>query len=59
VKDAQNDAQKDANAPRRTHVSDDAQALAAQARESVEKSAAELRKHRVPITIEPPTVYRP
>jgi hypothetical protein len=42
-----------------TRAADDAETLAAQARESVEKSAAELRKHRVPIATEPPTVYRP
>jgi hypothetical protein len=33
--------------------------LATQAREGIEKSAAELRKQRVPIATEPPTVYRP
>jgi hypothetical protein len=37
----------------------DKELLATQAREAVEKSAAELRKQRVPITTEPPTVYRP
>jgi hypothetical protein len=39
--------------------SDDPDTLEAQARESIEKSAAELRKTRVPIATEPPTVYRP
>jgi hypothetical protein len=33
--------------------------LATQAREAIEKSAVELRKQRVPIATEPPTVYRP
>jgi len=53
------DTHKDASAPTPTRVSDDAETLAAQARESVEKSAAELRKHRISIATEPPTVYRP
>ena len=38
---------------------DDPTLLAQQAREGIEKSAAELRKTRVPIATEPPTVYRP
>jgi len=38
---------------------DDPELLATQAREGIEKSAAELRKQRVPIATEPPTVYRP
>ncbi len=38
---------------------DDPARLAREAREGIEKSAAELRKQRVPITAEPPTVYRP
>jgi hypothetical protein len=38
---------------------DDPEVLATQAREGIEKSAAELRKQRVPIATEPPTVYRP
>jgi len=38
---------------------DDPELLATQAREAIEKSAAELRKQRVPIATEPPTVYRP
>jgi hypothetical protein len=33
--------------------------LDTQAREAIEKSAADLRKQRVPISVEPPTVYRP
>jgi hypothetical protein len=40
-------------------VSDDPEKLAAQAREAVEKNAAELRKPRIPIATEPPTVFRP
>ena len=40
-------------------VSDDPVVLAQQAREAIEKSATELRKHRVPIATEPPTVFRP
>ena len=40
-------------------VSDDPIILDTQAREAVEKSAAELRNHEVPIATEPPTVYRP
>ena len=38
---------------------DDPALLATQAREAVDKNAAELRKVRVPIATEPPTVYRP
>jgi len=38
---------------------DDPARLAREARENVEKSATELRKQRVPIATEPPTVYRP
>jgi hypothetical protein len=38
---------------------DDPALLAAQARDGIEKSAADLRKQRVPISTEPPTVYRP
>jgi hypothetical protein len=37
----------------------DPELLATQAREAIEKSAAELRKQKVPIATEPPTVYRP
>ena len=40
-------------------VSDDPEVLLQQAREAIEKSAAELRKPRVSIETEPPTVYRP
>ena len=40
-------------------MSDAPETLAAQAREGIEKAAAELRKARVPIATEPPTVYRP
>ena len=40
-------------------VSDDPDVLAQQAREAMEKSAAELRKQRVPIETEPPTAFRP
>ena len=46
-------------APETTQDIDDPALLAQQAREGIEKSAAELRKARVPITAEPPTVYRP
>ncbi len=38
---------------------DDPVLLAAQAKENVEKAAAELRAHGVPIETEPPTVFRP
>jgi len=37
----------------------DPELLAQQAREAIEKSAADLRKARVPIETEPPTVFRP
>lgn len=40
-------------------VSDDPIVLDTQARDAVERSAAELRKHAVAIATEPPTVYRP
>lgn len=38
---------------------DDPATLAAQIREAAEKSAAALREHEVPISLEPPTVFRP
>ena len=56
MKDARKDAPVASSAPA---VSDDPAILAQQAREAIEKSAAELRKQRVPIATEPPTVYRP
>jgi hypothetical protein len=37
----------------------DPELLAQQAREAIEKSAADLRRARVAIETEPPTVYRP
>jgi len=42
-----------------TRPIDDPARLADEARAAVEKNAAELRKQRVPIATEPPTVYRP
>jgi len=42
-----------------TRPIDDPARLADEARATVEKNAAELRKQRVPIATEPPTVYRP
>jgi hypothetical protein len=52
--------QKDASAaPAASVVSDDPAVLAQQARDAIEKSATELRKQRIPIATEPPTVYRP
>jgi len=56
VKDARKDTPAAPSAP---VVSDDPAVLAQQAREAIEKSATELRKQRVPIATEPPTVYRP
>src|SRR3954470_19599008 len=50
VVEEKNDAAKDINDP---------ELLAQQAREAIEKSSADLRKTRVPIETEPPTVYRP
>ncbi len=38
---------------------DDPPLLDTQAHEAIEKAAAELRKRRVAIATEPPTVYRP
>jgi hypothetical protein len=38
---------------------DDPARLADEARAAVDKNATELRKQRVPIATEPPTVYRP
>lgn len=38
---------------------DEPEKLAMQAREAVDKNATELRKQRVPIATEPPTVFRP
>jgi hypothetical protein len=48
-----------AEADRAPQDINDKELLATQAREAVEKNAAELRKQRVPIATEPPTVYRP
>jgi hypothetical protein len=42
-----------------TRPIDDPARLADEARASIEKNAAELRKQGVPIATEPPTVYRP
>jgi len=42
-----------------TRPVDDPARLADEARATVEKNATELRKQRVPIATEPPTVYRP
>jgi len=38
---------------------DDPARLADEARATVEKNATEIRKQRIPIATEPPTVYRP
>lgn len=45
--------------PSAAPVSDDPAVLDTQAREAIEKSAAELRAREIPIATEPPTVYRP
>jgi hypothetical protein len=45
--------------PEDTRPIDDPTRLADEARATVEKNAAEIRKQRVPIASEPPTVYRP
>jgi len=45
--------------PTDTRPIDDPARLADEARATVEKNATELRKQRVPIATEPPTVYRP
>jgi len=42
-----------------TRPIDDPARLADEARATVEKNASEIRKQRVPIATEPPTVYRP
>ncbi|HEV8656739.1 MAG TPA: hypothetical protein VGR85_14625 [Candidatus Limnocylindria bacterium] len=42
-----------------TRPIDDPARLADEARATVEKNATELRKQRVPIATEPPTVFRP
>jgi hypothetical protein len=42
-----------------TRPIDDPARLADEARAAVEKNAVEIRKQRVPIATEPPTVYRP
>jgi hypothetical protein len=42
-----------------TRPIDDPARLADEARATVEKNAVELRKQRIPIATEPPTVYRP
>jgi len=45
--------------PEREIDIDDPDLLARQAREQIEKQAAEIRAARVPIETEPPTIYRP
>jgi len=42
-----------------TRPIDDPAGLADEARATVEKNATEIRKQRVPVATEPPTVYRP
>jgi hypothetical protein len=42
-----------------TRPIDDPARLADEARATVEKNATDIRKQRVPIATEPPTVYRP
>jgi hypothetical protein len=42
-----------------TRPIDDPARLADEARATVEKNATEIRKQRIPIASEPPTVYRP
>jgi hypothetical protein len=42
-----------------TRPIDDPARLAEEARGIVDKNAAEIRKQRVPIATEPPTVFRP
>jgi hypothetical protein len=42
-----------------TRPIDDPARLADEARATVEKNATEIRKQRVPIATEPPTVFRP
>jgi len=45
--------------PKDTRPIDDPARLADEARATIDKNATELRKQRVPIATEPPTVYRP
>jgi hypothetical protein len=59
MKDARERGTSEVDATPTPLVSDDPAVLATQARESVEKSAAEIRNVRVRIETEPPTVYRP
>ena len=56
MKERQSDAPTASAAP---VFSDDPAVLAQQARGAIEKNAAELRKQKMPIATEPPTVYRP
>ena len=42
-----------------TRPIDDPARLADEARATIEKNAIEIRKQRVPIATEPPTVFRP
>jgi hypothetical protein len=42
-----------------TRPIDDPARLGDEARATIEKNATEIRKQRVPIATEPPTVYRP
>lgn len=51
--------EKKKDTPGTAALSDEPEKLGTQAREAVEKNASELRKRRVPIATEPPTVFRP
>jgi hypothetical protein len=60
VKEKARKTQREPTAPAEdTRPIDDPARLADEARGIVEKNAAEIRKQRVPIVTEPPTVYRP
>jgi hypothetical protein len=51
--------ERGANETADTRPIDDPARLADEARGIIEKNAAEIRKQKVPIALEPPTVFRP
>jgi hypothetical protein len=60
VKEKTRNSAREPTAPQEdTRPFDDPARLADEARVAIEKNASEIRKQRVPIATEPPTVFRP
>ncbi|MEO8633517.1 MAG: hypothetical protein ABI466_09155 [Chloroflexota bacterium] len=60
MKEKTRKSQREASAQQEdTRPIDDPARLADEARATIEKNATEIRKQRVPIATEPPTVFRP